>query len=126
MDIIFDIDGTLLNIQHRVHFLHKTPPDWESFNGEMSKDSAILEMVKLLKMLIGLKENRIIFCSGRGEESRKITTEQITNLVNSEVDQLSGHEIILYLRKIGDRRNDTKVKYELYDELQSKRVVSIG
>ena len=51
MDIIFDIDGTLLNIQHRVHFLHKTPPDWESFNGEMSKDSAILEMVKLLKML---------------------------------------------------------------------------
>ena len=25
LDIIFDIDGTLLNIQHRVHHLHKTP-----------------------------------------------------------------------------------------------------
>ena len=64
MDIIFDIDGTLLNIQHRVHHLHKTPPDWKSFNSSMGGDRPIPEMVELLHMLGNEKRNRLI--SGDG------------------------------------------------------------
>jgi len=31
MDVIFDIDGTLLDISHRLHLIKKTPPDWKTF-----------------------------------------------------------------------------------------------
>ena len=29
--IIVDIDGTLANVEHRVHHLLKSPKDWDSF-----------------------------------------------------------------------------------------------
>ena len=32
VDIIFDIDGTLMDVEHRVHFLQQEPKDWETCN----------------------------------------------------------------------------------------------
>ena len=39
MDVIFDIDGTLLDISHRLKFIQQKPKDWKAFrtikvNGE--------------------------------------------------------------------------------------------
>ena len=52
VDIIFDIDGTLMDVEHRVHFLQQEPKDWESFNQNMINDTPILEMSELLKTLL--------------------------------------------------------------------------
>ena len=117
MDIIFDIDGTLLNIQHRVHHLHKTPPDWKSFNGSMENDSPIPEMVELLQMLGNDKSNRLIFCSGRSEESRLITEKQIAHLLSSISNSENSKIINLYLRGSNDFREDFVVKSDLYDQM---------
>ena len=119
MDIIFDIDGTLLNIQHRVHHLHKKPPDWKSFNGSMEGDSPIPEMVELLHMLGNDKRNRLIFCSGRGEQARFITEKQIRQLLSAISDKENANRINLYLRDFNDFREDSVVKSELYDQMMA-------
>ena len=31
MDVIFDIDGTLVNIEHRLPHIMKKPKDWDTF-----------------------------------------------------------------------------------------------
>ena len=117
MDIIFDIDGTLLNIQHRVYHLHKTPPDWESFNASMEGDQAIPEMVELLHMLGNDNRNRLIFCSGRGEQTRSITEKQIKRLLHAISDRENSNRINLYLRGLKDFRHDSLVKSDLYDQM---------
>ena len=117
MDIIFDIDGTLLNIQHRVHHLHKTPPDWKSFNGSMDGDRPIPEMVELLQMLGNDNRNRLIFCSGRGEQNRSITEKQIRQLLSARSDNENLNRINLYLRGHADFRDDSVVKSDLYDQM---------
>ena len=117
MDVIFDIDGTLLNIQHRVHHLHKIPPDWQSFNANMEGDSPIQEMVEVLHILGNVKTNRLIFCSGRSEESRFITEKQIKSLLSPISNKENSKTINLYLRSEGDLREDYVIKSELYDQM---------
>ena len=115
MDIIFDIDGTLMNIQHRVHHLHKTPPDWNSFNNSMSGDTPIKEMAKLLNILETDDENRIIFCSGRKEKYKETTLNQIKNLLSDKASK----KLNIYMRKNNDFREDYLVKSDLYDEMRN-------
>ena len=31
MDVIFDVDGTLMNISHRRKFVEMKPKDWKAF-----------------------------------------------------------------------------------------------
>jgi hypothetical protein len=117
LDIIFDIDGTLLNIQHRVYHLYKKPPDWESFNDSMGGDSPIPEMVDLLHMIGNYKKNRLIFCSGRSEHTRFMTEKQITSILSSILDKENSKTINLYLRGLNDFREDSVVKSDLYDQM---------
>ena len=117
MDIIFDIDGTLLNIQHRVHFLHIIPPDWKSFNDSMEKDRPISEMVELLRMIGNDEGTRLIFCSGRTEGSRLITEHQISSILEQISNAENSKKINLYLRAADDFREDALVKSDLYDQM---------
>ena len=117
VDIIFDIDGTLLNIQHRVHHLRKIPPDWKSFNESMEGDIPIPEMVELLVMLGNDKRNRLIFCSGRSVQSKTITEKQIINILTFIEDKRNLKKINLYLRSAGDFREDFEVKSDLYEQM---------
>ena len=36
--VIFDIDGTSANGEHREHYLQHSPKDWKGFFSEMKKD----------------------------------------------------------------------------------------
>ncbi len=117
MDIIFDIDGTLLNINHRLHHLDKTPPDWKSFNENIQYDVPIEEMAKLLKVLASNNLMRIIFCSGRSEKNRDITEKQIRNLLSENNGSLTPLKINLYMRKSNDYRKDAIIKNDLYKDM---------
>ena len=37
MDVIFDIDGTLMDIQHRKQYVEQRPKDWDKFR-EATRD----------------------------------------------------------------------------------------
>lgn len=132
MDIVFDIDGTLADPAHRLHFINdmvhwtckggKPPtPDRESFlaNEQLIKDDPIISMWAVLEALVK-QCNRVIFITGRAERARLVTeswlnppccfarTEaSITLLRRQNLTRLP-----IYMRADGDRRPSYIVKEE--------------
>ena len=107
-DFCFDIDGTLANIEHRRQYVASKPKNWKAFNASMHLDTPHDDIVFLAKLFKQLG-HRIILCSGRGEEQRKVTEKW-----------LKDHDIqydALYMRKEQDYRSDNIVKSELLDQL---------
>lgn len=72
---IFDMDGTLANIDHRIKYLTDGHPDWESFNSLMVHDKANIDMCDLAKMLSNYY--RIVICTGRFDKFRNTTEQQL-------------------------------------------------
>ena len=83
----------------------------------MDGDRPIPEMVELLQMLGNDNRNRLIFCSGRGEQNRSITEKQIRQLLSARSDNENLNRINLYLRGHADFRDDSVVKSDLYDQM---------
>ena len=105
---IFDIDGTLADCSHRLHFIHPRPAkDWRAFFAACGGDAPIQHMVELAINLYDC--GQIVLVSGRSDECREQTIEWLGN-----------QGIIfdaLYMRKAGDHRNDDILKSELLDQL---------
>ena len=127
--IICDIDGTIANLQHRLHFI-KNPdgtkrkkPDWDSFHKACVDDEPYEDVIEILHSLVrghgngcnvcGAVEREVYFFSGRNESVRKETIEWLEKNVSIPVEDGS-----LYMRSEGDRRPDTTVKYEMMYELK--------
>ena len=74
MDVIFDIDGTLLDISHRLKFVKQTPKDWKSFRDPKQKrwDEPRLEIIRIATALQDAG-HRLILASGRLESERSDT-----------------------------------------------------
>ena len=49
--ILFDVDGTLTELNGRQDFLKQENPDWGKFNGEMDRDLPNTPVVELYKTL---------------------------------------------------------------------------
>lgn len=110
--ILFDIDGTLADIQHRRYFLEGGRPDWRSFNSMMGDDTPNLPVVSLYKTLWESQNFQLILVTGRSEESRKVTEVWLTwNSIPFDR---------LLMRPLGDFRPDVAVKQEMLDQLRSE------
>ena len=110
MDIIFDVDGTLMDISHRKKFVEQRPKDWDSFRSETPNDTPFTE---IFEVAIALQKagHRIIIASGRNRSQRGITLKQ-----------LMGNGLIfeqIYMRSDNDYRPDTVLKRELLDKMRA-------
>ena len=76
--VIFDIDGTLADIEHRRGVLDGERPNWHSFNARMGDDTPNLPVVSLYKTLWNSGEYRIEIVTGRNEAFRKVTETWLT------------------------------------------------
>lgn len=106
MDIIVDIDGTLADLTHRLHFLEKR--DYDGFYGGMERDRPKSNVINTVNDLYE-QSNRIVLCSGRPE-----------NYFTNTRDWLEVHGVPynqLYMRPAGDYRKDHIIKAELYDQM---------
>ena len=129
--IICDIDGTIANLQHRLHFI-KNPDgskksykdsDWDSFHKACVDDEPYEDVIEILHSLVrghgngcnvcGAVEREVYFFSGRNESVRKETIEWLEKNVSIPVEDGS-----LYMRSEGDRSPDTTVKNEMMYELK--------
>ena len=109
--IVFDIDGTLVDIEHRRKFVASKPKNWKAFTAGIPLDTPHEEIIFLAKIFY--KHNhRIILCSGRGEESRQATEDQMQKF-DVAFDAL-------YMRQQGDYRQDSIVKVELLQQIRDK------
>lgn len=110
--VLFDIDGTLANIEHRRPLLDSDRPDWRSFNSRMGEDTPNPPVVELYKTLWNSLKYQLILVSGRGEEHRKITEAWL--IWNSiPFDRL-------LLRPQNDFRPDVQIKQEILHQLQAE------
>ena len=105
--VIVDIDGTVADANHRLHYIQGKNKNWDIFYSEADKDMPIVEIIRLVRSL--QKNYIIIFCTGRRESIRDITNKW---LVKNVIPYTS---YSLYMRKDGDLRPDSVAKMELLD-----------
>jgi hypothetical protein len=48
---LFDIDGTIADLSHRLRFIEKKPKDWRRFFEAVSKDTPITHIIELANHL---------------------------------------------------------------------------
>ncbi len=105
--IIVDLDGTLCDVGHRVHHVEKVEKDWKQFNELMVHDSLNHWCFELMEALID-RGYKILFVTGRGEFWRGPTE---TWLLKHSVKY-----DLLFMRGILDRREDSDVKQDIYEQ----------
>ena len=76
MDVIFDVDGTLMDIEHRRHFVVQRPKDFDAFREATSQDTAKEDIFAVAKALKAAG-HRIIISSGRNKSQRAVTLKQL-------------------------------------------------
>lgn len=104
---IFDLDGTLCDLSHRLHHIQKAPKDWDAFFAEVHLDMVIPHMKDLFFELS--ERNTVIVVSGRNEVCKHET-----------MDWLTSHGIFpdaIYMRRKNDRRQDYHVKKDLLTQI---------
>lgn len=106
---IFDMDGTIADLSHRLHHITKTPKDWRSFFAydAVIADAPIPHVIDLLwDVAVSWP---IVIVSGRSDECWEATMDWI-NTLGLPVEKL-------YMRTAGDKRPDNIVKRELLDKV---------
>lgn len=104
---IFDIDGTLADMEHRKHLAEKK--EWDAFFTAMPQDAPKQPIIDLLKMYYHFG-HAIILVTGRPKTYENHTREWLRQ-----------HGILpyvrdLYMRPAADKRGDDEVKKEIFLE----------
>jgi hypothetical protein len=111
--VVFDIDGTLANVDHRRQFVASRPKNWAAWNAGMKNDTVNEDILWMLNQFRWADiSNQIILCSGRGEETREVTEQWLEdNGIRFEA---------LFMRKAKDYRKDSIVKVELLQQIREQ------
>jgi len=113
MLVVFDIDGTLANIEHRLDYVRSKPKNWKAFDAGIPNDKVNEPVARVFHSMIASDfNNDIILASGRSERTRQATEDWL------ELNGL-GHYDKLYMRKADDYRCDSIVKDEIIDQIVS-------
>ena len=110
MLVVFDIDGTLANIEHRLDYVRSKPKNWKAFDAGIPNDKVNYPVAEVFHALRAAG-NEIIFASGRNERSRDATMTWLQG------NNLWDHRAKLYMRKADDFRSDDIVKQEILDQI---------
>lgn len=105
MIYIFDIDGTIADISHRLHFIQQKPADWNTFYKACYNDSPIFDTITVARAL-DAAGHIIVYSTGR---SMVIYNETINWLKKYHLPNPQR----IYMRPDGDQREDAVVKSEL-------------
>lgn len=110
---VFDIDGVLADVRHRLHHIKQRPKDWDAFFSAAPADP-VLEQGRQLA-LDAAQQSTIVYVTGRPERCRKDT-----------VEWLARHglpEGALYMRADRDRRPARFHKADVISELGAEEEV---
>lgn len=110
--IIFDLDGVLCDITHRLPLIECANPKWEDFYLACKYDKIIPATQKIFWAMqqMGYKS---ILMSGRGEIARKRTERWLSDALIYPYEKL-------YLRPNGDHSADWALKSEWYERADLK------
>lgn len=123
MIVVFDLDGTLANCEHRMHHIKplelesgvKPKKNWKAFFDEMVHDEPIEPIIHILFRHL-LADDLVFFCTGRPETHREQTLKWINDHIQTPDGSTFGDEF-LYMRGVKDNRKDYVTKAELADQI---------
>jgi hypothetical protein len=105
--VIVDIDGTVANLDHRLHYVRGEKKDWRTFLSKCDKDTPNHDIYLIAESFCDTTGSDLVFCSGRGNEYRD-KTEMWLKEYNMQYEQL-------FMRQERDYRQDTIVKEQILD-----------
>jgi histidinol phosphatase-like enzyme len=109
--IIVDLDGTLSDCSHRVHYVEREDKKWHEFHSSC-KDDVINNWCLTIINAMNVRGIQTILLTGRDEKYRQVTLEW-----------LDDHHVPfteLYMRGDQDRRPDSEVKSDVHDIIKDK------
>ena len=109
MLVVFDIDGTLANIEHRLDYVRSKPKNWKAFDAGIPNDKVNEQVKEVFTSM--MFRNDIVLASGRNERTRDATMTWLKE------NNLWNYTAKLYMRKADDFRSDDIVKDEIIDEI---------
>lgn len=104
-NVIFDLDGTLADISHRLHYIKRLPiskQDWSDFFEACDKDVPIKTVTKVMHAHVAAGHN-IWIVSGRSIQVKQKTIDWMVNHTG-----ISSFNLIM--RDIGDHTPDHDLK----------------
>lgn len=112
MLVVFDIDGTLANIEHRLDYVRSKPKNWKAFDAGILNDAVNKPVGEMFRLITRDAGHNVVIASGRNERSRIATRDWLE-------DHGLGNYEHLYMRKADDFRSDDVVKLEILNEIIS-------
>ncbi len=106
--VLVDVDGTLSDASHRLHFLLSRPKDWDGFFAAMDADPPVEAVVRWVQNLA--HDHEIVIVTGRPEKYKARTRAW-----------LERHGVPfsrIFMRADGDRRPDNVAKAEVLRRLR--------
>jgi len=104
--VIFDIDGTIADIDHRLHLKkHK-----EDFYSKAYADEPIVGVIAVLKMFLSNPDYTVIFLTSRPEWTRLTTVSWL----HKHINLLNFSPYTLMMRPQGVDKKDYEVKQDIY------------
>jgi phosphoglycolate phosphatase-like HAD superfamily hydrolase len=70
--VVFDVDGVLADVRHRLHHVEKRPKDWDAFFAAMDDDGPLDDGIALAQRYAD-EGHRIAYLTGRNESYRELT-----------------------------------------------------
>jgi hypothetical protein len=68
---VFDIDGVVADVRHRLHLLEKRPKDWPAFFAAAAGDPGLSEGID--RVLAAAADHEIVWLTGRPSSLRTVT-----------------------------------------------------
>ena len=112
---VFDVDGVLADVRHRLHHLEGRPKNWGAFFRDAVNDPPLAEGIALCQE--SAKDCEVVYVTGRPEHCRRDT-----------LDWFARHDLPegrLSMRSDGDRRPARMAKPQLLRRLARDRTVAV-
>jgi phosphoglycolate phosphatase-like HAD superfamily hydrolase len=107
--VIFDLDGTLADISHRLHYIEGPDKDWDAFFKACVHDEPINTIIGILQEMAA-GEYRIVIMTGRSDAVLDETMEWLNAWAPI------GQDFELFMRKEGDHTPDDALKLKWLNE----------
>jgi phosphoglycolate phosphatase-like HAD superfamily hydrolase len=112
---VFDVDGVLADVRHRLHHLESRPKNWDAFFTSARHDPPLAEGIALCKE--SAKDCEVVYVTGRPERCRQDTLDWF---------RAQGlPEGRLSMRGEGDRRPARMAKLQLLRRISRDRTVAV-
>ncbi len=74
---VFDIDGVVADVRHRLHLLERRPKDWAGFFAAAAGDSSLIEGID--RVLAAVADHEIVWLTGRPNSLRAVTRDWLAD-----------------------------------------------